>query len=130
MNPSLFLDENISPSLSQRFWDMRIEATHAQHRNLRQTKDDAIWRLACEHGWTVVTINYSDFIPLARSTPVHAGVIGIPSHGTRDQQFSYIMTAIEWGAQFNEAAAYPFMNRFVRVTQNMRIMVETCPVDH
>jgi predicted nuclease of predicted toxin-antitoxin system len=71
----LLLDECISPSLVQPLAERGIHAVAIRDLGRQGLRDDEVWRLALEMSAVVVTANEADFIRLASSGPLHAGLI-------------------------------------------------------
>jgi predicted nuclease of predicted toxin-antitoxin system len=119
----LVLDENISPSLVDPLWERGVDTVHVRNRGMLGVADHVIWQYANAEARTIVTINRAHFMRLAKLSMLHPGVLGIPSGGTRDEQFEHIITAVTWAASAN----YPgsaFANRCVEVSVTLEITVE------
>lgn len=91
----LLLDEGISPSISSLLWAEGIDNYPLRDRGLLGLSDHEIWALANAQGRAVVTINGADFRQLARRADDHAGLMIIPSGGTRHEHFRFVMLGIE-----------------------------------
>ncbi len=89
--------------------------------------DHVIWQYASAEARTIVTINKAHFVRLAKLSILHPGILAIPSGGTRNEQFEYILAALTWAANAN----YPgsaFANRCVEVSVTFEITIDemTC----
>jgi hypothetical protein len=85
--------------------------------------DYTVWAYANREARTVVTINKVHFMHLAKLSIAQPGILAIPSGGTRQEQFDYVMAAITWAASTN----YPgsaFANRCVEVSVALEITFE------
>lgn len=121
--PRLMLDENISPKLVNPLWDQGIDAIHVRNRGMLGFADHTLWEYANTEGRIIVTINKGHFMRLAKLSILHPGILVIPSGGTRDEQFDYVMTAVTWAADRN----YPgsaFANRYVEVSVALELTFE------
>ncbi|MGJ4883812.1 DUF5615 family PIN-like protein [Bradyrhizobium sp. HKCCYLRH3097] len=90
----LLLDENISPNIVPRLWEEGIDAVPLRDRAMLRAKDHEVFAFAAKENRAVTTINESDFEKLIARMKTHPGVISIPSGGSRDEQFDYIMAAV------------------------------------
>lgn len=90
----LLLDENISPNIVPRLWGEGIDAVPLRDRAMLRAKDHQVFAFAAKEDRAVATINESDFEKLVARMTTHPGVISIPSGGSRDEQFDYIMAAV------------------------------------
>jgi hypothetical protein len=80
---------------------------------------------------TVVTINKMLFMHLAKLSIAHPGILVIPSGGTREEQFAYVMAAITWAGSTNYPGSVrtpvdgsAFANRCVDVSVALDITFE------
>jgi hypothetical protein len=62
---NLLIDENLTPSLVQRFAAKGVAAAHVAHIGMPGASDPEVWKYAFEHDQIVVTINAADFLHLA-----------------------------------------------------------------
>jgi len=97
----LLLDENISPKITPLLFEAGIDALPLRDRALLQISDHRVLTIATKEGRAVTTINLADFEKLALKRKTHPGIIAIPSGGTRERQFTYIMTAADYLRQFS-----------------------------
>jgi hypothetical protein len=67
--------------------------------------DSRIMQYAIKEQRAIVTINEFHFEKLARREVTHPGIVAIPSGGSRDEQFEYIMAAAEWARAHPDAMA-------------------------
>jgi predicted nuclease of predicted toxin-antitoxin system len=117
----LLLDENTSPRIIRTLWQHDVDAVHVRDRGLLGAPDHALWKLAMDETRTIVTINAKDFRKLAQRTRVHPGIVVIPSGGSPDAQFNFIMSAVKWVSTTNSPAG--FSNRYLEVGENSEIIV-------
>jgi predicted nuclease of predicted toxin-antitoxin system len=96
----LLLDENISPKITPRLFEAGINALPLRDRALLQAPDHRVLTIATKEGRALTTINLADFEKLALKRKTHPGIIAIPSGGTREHQFNYIVTVAEYLRQF------------------------------
>lgn len=110
----LLIDENLSPTLVQRLADLQVAAVHVAHVGLAGASDPEVWRYAFENDQVVVTINAADFLYLARTTPVHAGLVVLRTHRglSRVEQWAWVAPVVEWLLETGES----LINRAVMVT--------------
>lgn len=124
MWPSLLLDECVSPNMSDPLWAEGIDNYSARDRGLCRSGDHSIFARAIEEDRAVVTINDAHFRKLAARAEKHPGVIVIPSGGNRDEQFDWVMKAIEWAVAENAVLPH-FKNRIVYVAEDGTVTAET-----
>jgi predicted nuclease of predicted toxin-antitoxin system len=91
----LLLDANISPNIVPRFWENGIDAVALRDRAKLRVTDHQVLAFAQKENRAVATINLYDFEKLIAGMETHAGVISFPSGGSRDEQFDYIMAAVQ-----------------------------------
>jgi predicted nuclease of predicted toxin-antitoxin system len=96
----LLLDENISPKITALLFEAGIDALPLRDRALLQIQDHRVLTIATKEGRALTTINLADFEKLAAKRKTHPGIISIPSGGTRERQFTYIVTAADYLRQF------------------------------
>jgi predicted nuclease of predicted toxin-antitoxin system len=114
---NLLLDEGISPSLVHLLAEREIDAAALRDRGCLRLEDYQVWELAIAETRTVVTINGRHFRRLASTTPIHHGVLVLPSGGSRTEQFSNVVNAVEWVS--HKFPAMPtFSNYFVEVSED------------
>ena len=99
----LLLDENISPNIAPRLWEAGIDALPVRDRSMSGCSDHRVLQFAQTEHRAVATIDAYDFARLVMKLVTHDGVIALPSGGTRDDQYDYIMAL----ATFLRAAPVP-----------------------
>jgi predicted nuclease of predicted toxin-antitoxin system len=119
----LVLDENISPTLVYRLWEKQIDTVHVRDRGLLSSPDYVIWEFALTEKRAVVTINARDFLPLAKRSSFHHGIVVIPSGGMRDEMFTYIMAAMKWSKE-RGIGPINFDQYFVTVSSELEVVAE------
>jgi predicted nuclease of predicted toxin-antitoxin system len=87
----LLLDENISPNIAPRLWDAGIDALPVRNRSMSGCSDHRVLQFAQTEHRAVATVDAYDFAKLVMKLVTHDGIIAIPSGGTRDDQYDYIM---------------------------------------
>jgi predicted nuclease of predicted toxin-antitoxin system len=117
----LLLDENMSPRIVRSLWERDIDAVHVRDRGLLGAADHEIWKFARQEVRTVVTINGRDFRRLARNSEDHPGVIVVPSGGSPEAQFKFIMAAVMWVTSAN--APEGFSNRYLEIGERGDIIL-------
>ncbi len=119
------VDENLSPSLVQRLSGRGIFAQHVAHVGRAGICDDELWELALEQSAFVITHNPQDFLSLAASATIHAGLIVIREGGlTPDEQWERVMAALDYLAQHGIG---DLTNQVVDVRSLVDIEVLTIP---
>src|SRR5262249_34443776 len=102
----LLLDENISPNIAPRLWENGIDALPVRDRAMLKTSDNTVLQFAQKENRAVATINEFHFEKLVMKMASHCGVAVIPSGGSRDEQFEYIMAIAKfWLASQNAMLA-------------------------
>jgi predicted nuclease of predicted toxin-antitoxin system len=71
----LLLDENLSPRVAVALRALGIDAVHVRDRSMFGATDPEVLRRALAEDRIVVTSNVSDFVRLAHSIELHAGVV-------------------------------------------------------
>ena len=114
----LLLDENLSPSLVHRLAEAGLVAEHIVHVGRSGLSDPELWTFALARDAVVVTINAKDFLNLAATSEVHAGLIVLRSQGLdRVSQWDWLEPVVrhllETGeALVNEAAVVQGPGKF------------------
>ena len=85
------LDENISPNIVPRLWESGIDALPLRNRAKLQISDHKLVQYAMKENRAVATINEVDFTKIVSRMPTHPGIAVIPSGGSRDEQYEYLM---------------------------------------
>lgn len=121
---SFLLDEHISPRLAPRLHAKGVAATAAVHCGLAGATDEELWQRAFDESEIVITINAGDFIALARTADLHAGVIVLRSHGlTPDEQWKWIEPVVDWLLEQGE----DLVNRVVEVHDVDKFSIRDIP---
>lgn len=123
---ALVLDECISPSLCPRLWAEGIDNFHVRDRGLLGVSDAKLWMIAQAQERAIVTINADDFWRLSSNCHPHYGVVVIPSGGTRNTQFDYVMSGVRWAAN-GHAILPPLKGQFIEVRDDFLISVRGVP---
>lgn len=90
----LMLDENLSPKVAQTLRTDGVDAIHIRERGLLEASDQRVLDRAFAEERIVVTANVDDFVKLARTRELHAGIILIDSGGLlRHEQLVVIRQA-------------------------------------
>ena len=92
----LLLDENISPWVATVLCaEDGIDACHVRDRNLLGETDRGVLDRAFAEDRVLVTANVDDFVRLARSRELHAGIVLIEDGGLyRDEQLAVVRKAV------------------------------------
>ncbi|MEI9925822.1 MAG: DUF5615 family PIN-like protein [Bradyrhizobium sp.] len=120
----LLLDENISPKITPLLFEAGIDALPLRDRALLQIPDHRVLAIATKEGRALTTINLADFEKLAAKRKTHPGIISIPSGGTREHQFTYIMTAADYLRQFSDPMSAARDN-IISVNEDLQISQRT-----
>jgi predicted nuclease of predicted toxin-antitoxin system len=119
----LLLDENLSPYIVPRLWDAGIDAVHLRDRARLRLSDFEVLRYAADENRAVATINGVDFAKLVMRKPSHNGVAVIPSGGSREEQYEYLVAI----ANFARATPPPMetlKNRIVAVDESKLVTAQ------
>ncbi|MBV9517670.1 MAG: DUF5615 family PIN-like protein [Hyphomicrobiales bacterium] len=119
MLPKLLLDECVSPSLVPHLWTIGVDTVCLRDRGMLRRPDHEVWHLAQQEERALATINKGDFEAFAEIEPYHHGLILIPSGGTRAQQLSYVISAIDFVKSASDSNA-SFRGRYLRVDEHRR----------
>jgi predicted nuclease of predicted toxin-antitoxin system len=120
----LLIDENLSPSLVQRLGAIGVAAEHVAHIGKSGLSDPEVWELALERDATVATINARDYLRLAASSSVHAGLIILRSQGLdREAQWAWLEPPV----QHLLASGVELVNRVVVVTAPEAFTIRDLP---
>ncbi len=71
----LLLDEQLSPILVRKLGDIGVFAEHVARVGLSGAPDHVVFAEALSRSAVVVTANVADFMSIARSAEIHAGLI-------------------------------------------------------
>lgn len=89
------LDNNLSPTIVPRLWqEAGVDSVHLRDRARVRMPDHEVLSYAEQEGRIVATINVHDFERLVRRKTSHPGIAVMPSGGSRDEQFLYLLTII------------------------------------
>jgi predicted nuclease of predicted toxin-antitoxin system len=116
----LLLDENVSPNIVSRLWEIGIDAVHVRDRGKLRAPDYRVFQLAAGEHRAVVTIDIADFEKLVSKEQRHPGVIVIPSSGSRDEQYRYVAAV----ANFLRQSSDPMdraRNHIISIDENLSI---------
>ena len=95
MSVKLLIDEDLSPSVAQALCADGIDACHVRDRKMLGRKDRHVLDKALEEDRVVITANVDDFVKLANSRELHAGLVLIEDGSMlREQQFAVIRAAV------------------------------------
>ena len=89
----LLLDENVSPNIAAQLWQQGVNAIPLRDRSMLRVTDREVLAFAQSENRAVTTIDLSDFEKLVAGVATHAGIVAIPSGGSRDEQLNYILAA-------------------------------------
>lgn len=120
----LLLDANISPNIVPQLWDNGVDAVALRDRAKLRIQDHEVLAFAQKENRTVATINEYDFEKLIAGMENHAGVISIPSGGSRKEQLEYIMVAVRQLRAMGNAMAAA-QNGLIVVDEEMRVTRRT-----
>src|SRR5262249_2292957 len=90
----LLLDENISPNIVSRLWEIGVDTVHIRDRAKLRAPDYRILQFAVRENRAVVTIDVADFEKLVGKKQEHPGILVIPSGGSRDEQYGYVVAIV------------------------------------
>lgn len=111
----VLLDENLSPRLVPRLAAKGVLASHVAHIGRAGLSDPELWRYAFETDQIVATLNVRDFLLLARSAELHAGliVVRVPNLSP-DDQWRHLEPAIDL-VLAEVAAGRSSINRLIEI---------------
>lgn len=91
---SLLLDENIAPSVAVHLATEGINAVHVRDRDMLGASDAEVLERSYVEDRVLVTKNVDDFVALARTRDLHAGIILIERGDLlRNEQLASIRSA-------------------------------------
>lgn len=92
----LLLDECLSPAAAQRLCaEHGVDAIHVRDRGLQASLDHEIFAFAFEQDRILATANVRDFVKLAKTRELHAGLILVERENMlRDEQFECLVTVV------------------------------------
>ena len=116
----LLLDENISPYIAPQLCDNGIDAVPIRDRAMLRASDHKVIQLAQKESRAVATINECDFERLVMRMVSHCGVAVIPSGGSRDEQFEYILAIAKFWLT-SQSAMVAAKNSITAIDGEMRV---------
>jgi hypothetical protein len=85
--------------------------------------DHEVWRFGQNDKRTICTINFTDFLKLARGEPDgHHGVLAMASGANPAGQFDMVKAALNWMGTASNAGAR-FENRYLEVDETGEIVL-------
>lgn len=119
----LLLDENLSPKVAEALRRDGIDAIHVRDRGLLEASDHRVLDKAFDEDRVLVTANVGDFVKLAHSRELHAGIILIENGGLlRDEQHEVVRRACD-----QIGARYDMANQVLRVAVDLSMTLEEIP---
>ena len=93
----LLIDENLSPSIAQALCIDGIDACHVRDRKMLGRLDSRVLDKALQEDRVLVAANVDDFVVLARTRELHAGIVLIQD-GTllRGQQLAVVRATLDF----------------------------------
>jgi predicted nuclease of predicted toxin-antitoxin system len=92
----LLLDENVSPNIAPRLWDIGVDALPIRDRARLRAPDYRVLQLAITEGRVIATIDEADFEKLVSKKVEHPGVAVMPSGGSRDEQYEFLAAIVNF----------------------------------
>jgi predicted nuclease of predicted toxin-antitoxin system len=125
--PKFLLDENLSPSVAIALRARGIDAAHVRDRGATGASDIAVFALAYNEDRVLVTSNVDDFVALAGSLEVHAGLVLVEDGGLRrDEQLRVVTRAISLlNAEID--GGHDMVNRVCASGAMVRMSSSRCP---
>ena len=97
MRVKLLLDEDLSPWAAAQLRDAGIDAVHVRDRGALGQTDSEVLALAYGEDRTLVTANVGDFVKLASSAELHAGIaLILQGDLVRAEQLRCIRQLLDW----------------------------------
>jgi len=93
--PRFLIDENLSIHLPRLAHDRGYEATHVNHRGLREWSDWSLLAVVEAEGWVLVTNNAVEFRGRFKRLQVHPGVVFIVPSVPRAGQLELFGAALD-----------------------------------
>ena len=116
----LLLDENISPAISPELRKNGIDAIPVRDRSMLRASDYKVLQFAQKEGRAVATINECDFERLVMKMVSHCGIAVIPSGGSRDEQFEYVLAIAKFWLT-STSAMIAAQNSITTVDEQFRV---------
>lgn len=124
----LLLDENLSPRLVPLLAAKGVSASHVAHIGRAGLSDPELWRYAFETNQIVATLNARDFLLLARSASLHAGLIVLRVPGlSPDEEWRHLEPAIDF-VLAEEIAGGSLINRLVEIAGRGNLRISDLPL--
>jgi predicted nuclease of predicted toxin-antitoxin system len=121
------LDENLSARLTLELQTEGVDAVHVRERGLLGATDPQVLERAYEEDRVLVTANVDDFVRLARSVPLHPGLVLIEEGGlTREEQTQVIRAALAH-LEAEKQAGRDLVNRVLRIWLDGEAIFEDIP---
>lgn len=113
----------MSPKLVAKLWDRGMDTIHVRDRGMLGAPDYEVWRYGQSDNRTICTINYNDFLRLARGEPAgHFGVLAIASGANPIGQFDMVTAAMNWVTAVSNSGS-GFLNRYLEVDDDGEIIL-------
>ncbi len=116
----LLIDENISPNIVPRLWEVGIDATHVRDRTMLRASDYKVLQFAQGENRAVATIDDADFEKLVKRMSTHCGIVVVPSGGKRDEQYEYVLEIGKFLRQ-SPNAMLAARDRITAVNEEMKV---------
>jgi len=88
------LDENVSPNIAPRLWEIGVDALPIRDRARLRAPDYRVLQFAVAESRVIATIDEADFERLVSKRTEHPGVAVMPSGGSRDEQYDYLAAIV------------------------------------
>jgi predicted nuclease of predicted toxin-antitoxin system len=118
------LDENLSPRLTSTLAEVGLDVVHVRDRGLLSASDALVFSRAFGEDRVLVTRNYTDFRPLARSTQLHPGIVAL-----RDGEMPLDLLRTLLQGVLLRLSASDLVNRIAYVEADGEISYESIPAD-
>jgi predicted nuclease of predicted toxin-antitoxin system len=116
----LLLDENISPNIVSRLWEIGVDTVHVRDRAKLRAPDYRILAFAVRENRAVVTIDVADFEKLVGKKQQHSGILVIPSGRSRDEQYGYVLAIVTF-LRKAPSAMNAARNHIVSLDENLAV---------
>ncbi len=90
----VFIDEDLTPRLTETAQGAGYESSCITHRNLSGIKDWDLATMLLEGEWVLVTNNAGDFLKIAKKEGVHPGLIFMEEGSIAEEQ-AWLAVALE-----------------------------------
>jgi predicted nuclease of predicted toxin-antitoxin system len=106
--------------IAARLCEGGIDSVPLRDRSMLRAPDHKVLQFAQKENRAVATVNEYDFQQLVMKMASHCGIAVIPSGGSRDEQFEYVMAVAKfWIASQNAMAAA--RNSITVVDEQLRV---------